>query len=599
MAQGLAVSDIVNVNISLAPIAAPTRNFGAGCIVGASDVIDVGERIRQYANMTGVAQDFSATDVEYKAAERHFGQTPQPSLVYIGRWARTATKATLRGGVLTSAESALPIFQAVTAGAFFLYIDSVPVTVDGLNWSAITNLNGAATLVQAELPVGSTFVWDGNIRRFRMQGPGTGAGRSLSYAKAPTAFGSFTFAGQPSPADTISINGTTVTFVASGATGNQVNIGTDLAATLAATQAFLNASADTNLDDLTYSVVGSVLYAVAKASGAGGNAITIAKSGTNITVSGATLTGGSGTDVSGILKLTQATASAPADGIDAESLTDGLAALANVSGDWYAAVLAEEGVGIAELLAAADFIEAQQKKRRLGLTSGDTRIIDPTITDDLASQLSDARYKRTFLQYSTKSGQAVASFFGRAATVNFQGSNTTITLMFKQEPGVTPETITESQAATLKAKHCNVFVNYDNATAIIQHGVNSDGSFFDEWHGLDWLENEIQTAIYNALYTFPKIPQTDEGMTTLQTIMEARLDQAVRNGLVAPGQWNAAGFGQLKTGDFLTKGYYIFAPPVSQQSQADREARKSVPFQIAVKLAGAVHQVDVLINVNR
>ena len=183
--------------------------------------------------------------------------------------------------------------------------------------------------------------------------------------------------------------------------------------------------------------------------------------------------------------------------------------------------------------------------------------------------------------------------------MNFQGSNTTITLMFKQEPGVTPETITQTQAAALKAKHANVFVNYDNDTAIIQHGVNSDGSFFDEWHGLDWLENDIQTALWNVLYTFPKVPQTDEGMTTLQTVMEARLAQAVRNGLVAPGQWNAAGFGQLKTGDFLPKGYYVFAPPVAQQSQADREARKSVPFQIAVKLAGAVHSVDVMINVNR
>ncbi|MBA4220165.1 MAG: exotoxin [Methylobacterium sp.] len=599
MAQGLAVSDVVNINVSLAPIAAPTRNFGAGMAVGASDVIDIGERIRQYANMAGVAQDFSSTDVEYLAAQRHFGQTPQPSLYYIGRWARTATKATLRGGVLTSAESALSVFTAVTAGAFFLYVDGVPMTIDGVNWSAITNLNGAATLVQAELPGGSTFVWDSNTRRFRLQGPGAGAGRTLSYARAPTAFGSYTFSGQPAPADAITINGTAVTFVASGAAGNQVNIGASLPETLASLVAFLNESADANLEDCTYSVTGSVLYVVSKVAGTPGNAITIAKTGTNIAVSGATLAGGSGTDISGILKLTVATASAPADGIDPESLTEALAALVDVSGDWYAAIIAEEGVGIAELLAAADFIEAQQKKRRMGVTSGDTRIIDPSITDDLASQLSEARYKRTFLQYSTKSGQAVASFFGRAATVNFQGSNTTITLMFKQEPGVTPETITQSQAAALKAKHANVFVNYDNATAIIQHGVNSDGSFFDEWHGLDWLENDLQTAIYNVLYTFPKVPQTDEGMTTLQTVMEARLDQAVRNGLVAPGQWNAAGFGQLRTGDILTKGYYVYCPPVAQQSQADREARKSPPFQIAVKLAGAVHSVDVLISVNR
>jgi len=70
-----------------------------------------------------------------------------------------------------------------------------------------------------------------------------------------------------------------------------------------------------------------------------------------------------------------------------------------------------------------------------------------------------------------------------------------MTLKFKQEPGVAPETLTETQAATLRGKHCNVFVNYDNDTAIIQEGVSFDGSFFDEVVGLDWLENDIQTAV--------------------------------------------------------------------------------------------------------
>jgi hypothetical protein len=35
------------------------------------------------------------------------------------------------------------------------------------------------------------------------------------------------------------------------------------------------------------------------------------------------------------------------------------------------------------------------------------------------------------------------------------------------------------------------------------------------------------------------------------------------------------------------------------QAQADREARKSPPIQIALKLAGAVHTVDIIVNVNR
>ncbi|MBX9874654.1 MAG: DUF3383 domain-containing protein [Beijerinckiaceae bacterium] len=600
MAAGLAVSNVVNVTIAISPVAAPNRNFGAGLVVGATDVIDVGQRIRQYTSLAGVAQDFATTDVEYKAAAKFFGQSPQPSLVYVGRWARTATKATLRGGVLTTAERIMSLFTAVSAGAMLIFVDGVPTAVSGVNLSAQTNLNGVASQVQAALPGGSSFVWDADNGRFVLKGPTIGANGTLTYAKAPTAFGSFTFAAQPANNDSITINGTAVTFVSAAPVENQVQIGANLAATLAATVAFLNASTNAGLSALTYYLVGSVIYAVFDTAGTGGNAITIAKTGANITASGATLAGGSGTDISGLLKLTSATAAAPANGIAAETLTAGMQALVNASGDWYAAMLAEEGVDDQSILDAATYVEAQGKKRIFGVTITDTRTIDPTITDDLATKLKTGNYRRTFGQYSTTSPQAIASLFARMATVNFQASNTAITLKFKQEPGVVAETLTETQAQALIDKHVNVFVNYDNETAILQEGVVFDGSFLDEVQGLDWLENDVQTAVYNLLYTsLTKIPQTDAGTHLIITTIEDRLSQSVANGLVAPGKWNAGGFGQLKQGDTLTKGFYVYAPPVATQSQADREARKSVPIQIAAKLAGAIHDVDVLINVNR
>ncbi|WP_038367844.1 DUF3383 domain-containing protein [Bosea sp. UNC402CLCol] len=602
MAQGLAVSDIVNINISLAPVAAPTRNFGAGIAVGATDVIDINQRIRGYSNLTGVAADFSTTDPEYLAAARHFGQTPQPSIYYIGRWARTATHATLNGGVLSSTEQLIANFTAITAGAFYFILDSIPRTVSGLNFSAQTNLNGVASVIQtavAALVAGSTVIWDAVNSRFVIKSGSTGATSTIGYLADPTAFGSIGFSGLPAVNDTVTVNGTAITFKASGATGNQINISASPAQMATDLAAFLNTSTDVNIALMNFLAVGTNVYVIADAPGTGGNAYTLAKSGTNITVSGATLSGGAGTSVAALLKGKAGQASAPANGIVAETLTQALQALVNASGDWYAAVIAEPNVDIPSCLAAAAFIEGQGKKRRIGFTTTDTTAVDSTISTDLGSQLKVAGYKRSFIQYSTSSPQAIASFFGRASTVNFQGSNTTITMMFKQEPGVVAETLTESQAATLKAKNVNVFVNYDNATAILQFGTNSDGSFFDEWHGLDWLENDLQTAVYNALYTFPKIPQTDEGMTTLQTIMEKRLIQARTNGLIAPGVWNAAGIGQLKTGDTLPTGYYVYAPPVASQAQANREARESVVFQIATKLAGAVHSVPVLISVNR
>jgi hypothetical protein len=193
----------------------------------------------------------------------------------------------------------------------------------------------------------------------------------------------------------------------------------------------------------------------------------------------------------------------------------------------------------------------------------------------------------------------VASFFGRGFTVDFQKNNTTITLMFKQEPGVEGEELEEDQAATLKDKRCNVFVAYVNDTVIIQHGVMSGPAYWDEIHGLDWLQNAVETACFNVLYTQPKVPQTDAGVNQLTNAIDQVLGQAVNNGLVAPGYWTGPSFGELKTGDYLKNGYYIYATPLALQSAADRAARLAPPIQVAVKLAGAIQFVDVAIDVVR
>ncbi|EJA5857930.1 DUF3383 family protein, partial [Salmonella enterica] len=253
-----------------------------------------------------------------------------------------------------------------------------------------------------------------------------------------------------------------------------------------------------------------------------------------------------------------------------------------------------------DITKVASFIEADAVSRVFGVTTQKTTVLDADRSDDIASKLKAAKYSRTLLQYSSTSPYAAASLFGRAFTVNFNGFNTTITLKFKQEPGVVAESLTVPQAKALKAKNCNVFVNYDNDTAIIQEGVMCNGDFFDERHGLDWLQNYVQTNQFNVLYTSQtKIPQTDPGITTLVADVEQSMSQAVDNALLAPGVWNGGDLGQLKKGDTLTKGYYVYAPPVAQQAQSDREARKSPPVQVAAKLAGAVHYSDIMIDVVR
>lgn len=285
-----------------------------------------------------------------------------------------------------------------------------------------------------------------------------------------------------------------------------------------------------------------------------------------------------------------------------ETLLEAVNALMDYN-SWYGLHLAVPEVDYpddADIIPISAAIEAATVSRIFAITTAEESILSSSDDTDLASKLKAAKYSRTFIQYSSTSRYAALSAFARAFTVDFNGSNTTITLKFKQEPGVTYETIGTSQANALEAKNCNVYVYYENDTAILEQGVMANGDFFDERHGLDWLQNTVQTADYNTLYTSTtKIPQTDAGTTTRIANIELVLDQAVNNGLFAPGKWTGGPIGQLNTGDTLTKGYYIYAPRVDDQLQADREARKGVPIQVAAKLAGAVHYGSVAITVVR
>ncbi|HDX9078510.1 TPA: DUF3383 domain-containing protein [Klebsiella oxytoca] len=381
MAQGLPVSNVVNVDVIMSPVAATGRNFGALLILGTSTVIPVTERIRQYSAIEDIGDDFGVDSPEYEAATIFFEQSPKPTLVYIGRWAKTLAEGEV-GAVET-------LLQAVNA--------------------------------------------------------------CLQYT------------------------------------------------------------------------------------------------------------------------------------------------------NWYGLAIADSADLVeADVISVAAAIEASSLSRILAVTTADVNVLVAGNTDNIGYKLKAAGYARTFWQYSSSSKYAAISAFGRAFTVNFTGSNTTITLKFKTEPGITYETLTTAQAAAIDAINGNVYVYYANDTAIIQQGVMANGDFFDERHGLDWLQNYVQTNLYNLLYTSTtKIPQTDAGVTRLMTNVEASLDQAVNNGLIAPGVWNGGPIGQIESGDTLTKGYYVYADAVANQAQSDREARKSPVIQAAIKLAGAIHYGDVQINVVR
>jgi hypothetical protein len=601
----LPVSRLVNVNVNLSPLPAAGRNFGKLLVVGDSDVISGLERIRDYSDAASVASDFGSTAPETLAAELYFGQNPKPTQFSVGRWIRQSTKALLEGALLSASQSAIFNFAQVTSGGFSVTIDGVVKALTGLNFSAQTNLNGVASVVTTALAGAGTCIWNGS--QFVISSATSGAGVK--------ACGTITFTANPvAGVDTITVNGIVISFVSAVTGPNQVLVGATDLITAANLNAFLVNSVSPNIKAATYSINGLVISIAAASVGLSGNSFTLAESGAYATLSHATLQGGlepssvsyatapvSGTDVSGLFGLTSALALPLVPGYDAETPPAAMVAMSAKSTAWYGSMFAASVMpSDSDNLAIAALIESDPVTRMFGVTIQNSNVLSSLVTNDLASELMAGGFEQSFCMYSSSNPYACASMFGRAFSVNFTQQNSTIDLMYKQMPGVVAEVLTTEQANILQAKRCNVFVQYNNSTSILQYGVMSSPAFFDEIHGLDWLQNAIQTECYNVLYTSTtKVPQTDAGNNQFVNAIGGVCDQGINNGLGAPGVWNGPSFGQLQQGQFLKTGYYIYAQSVALQSESDRAARKAPPIQVAFKLAGSNQTVDVLVNVNR
>ncbi len=296
-----------------------------------------------------------------------------------------------------------------------------------------------------------------------------------------------------------------------------------------------------------------------------------------------------GTDISSLLQMLQAEGT-KVDGIVAETITASLDAIQNVSDDWYGLVFTKE---VRDLIvintenaveAAADWAEARVKV--FVNTANDLDLLDSVTTTDIASVLKAKKLRRTMTTFSSFVDQyPSASIAGRAFTVNFNQANSTITLKFKQMPGITVEALTQNQKAVVDSKSANALIEV-GASDMFAESFMADGVFFDEVHGVDWLTNAIQTTVFGYLLTSTtKVPYTDKGVAALEQQLINTLDEAVRNGLIAPGE--------TIDGEFLGTGYKVTTVPVADVNQSDKDARFYQGLSFVILGAGAIHKVQI------
>lgn len=196
---------------------------------------------------------------------------------------------------------------------------------------------------------------------------------------------------------------------------------------------------------------------------------------------------------------------------------------------------------------------------------------------------------------------AIATYATIAQSVNYNGSDTALTMNLKTLTGLVGDSgLSDSYVLSANTNGVDIYGNTGGLSVVYS---NDNNGYTDDITANLWHKKATEIAGFNYLrQTNTKIPQTESGMAGLKNAYAQVCERAIRNGTVAPGTWNTAiPFGDPE--DFKRnieeKGYYIYSIPVAQQSQTDREARKAPLVQIALKRSGAFHFSEVLITVER
>lgn len=231
-------------------------------------------------------------------------------------------------------------------------------------------------------------------------------------------------------------------------------------------------------------------------------------------------------------------------------------------------------------------------------------IRDPAETDDIASLLTAAGFR-----FSATPCHATDAYVGNAlakhfAAVNYSADRSTITGELKKSPGVTAESLdgtaySAMQSDKKKAVFYTVVDNQgstDSGRWLNTLTHSAYGEFIDDVVNLAACINFLTTSLYNTLgKQVTKLAQTPVGQAVLIGSARATMQQFINNGYLGPRNYIDPDDGLEK----YTAGFEILTKPedILDLSEADRKARKSAPLRIRLFRAGAIHIVDVDLDV--
>lgn len=459
-----------------------------------------------------------------------------------------------RGASITTATVDIADFSSVEDGSFTIQVGSdTAVNVGSIDCSGATTLEGLATVIQsalngASVPVTVTADAENSLLTFTTSS--TGADMTLSMASGSTG---------------TDIYGTSYLNVAAGTT-----------------------AAGADAIGCTASIVDGELKFTSNSTGASSSVLFVQNT--------------TGTDLSGIEYL-DINSAVYVQGMGAytgrERLTDAIVrtqALVYFNG----CLVDHDFEDDTELLNASDYVQTQSKMLFVGkheLSCCDSG----SVFDRVRGRGNHHTRCIAYFGDTAKDARLVAAAYAsRGLCVDFGGSNTTLTMQLKELSGCEPDpNATETLVQKAKNVGADMYVSVDGVPCAFSNGANE---FFDNVYNDIWLKTALQVAGFNCLHTAgSKLPQTAAGLATLISAYVDVLNRGIKNGAFAPGTWTLpVTFGDpvMLKQSVASVGYYVYATPITEQDQAERDERKAPFIQMAVKRAGAIHSSNILVYIN-
>ena len=287
-----------------------------------------------------------------------------------------------------------------------------------------------------------------------------------------------------------------------------------------------------------------------------------------------------------------------AQGQAAETIEDAMDAISGLDDGWYFVTL-DSGIRLgSDLLALSRWVQA--KTHMLALDVVDEGVLTPNESTSLAAQLSALEQQRTFLVWSRTRDNKALSLAGRLSSVNFDGEGTLITPKFKSLPMTVSDIVTTAQKKELDRKWVGYYTRF-GPDAIFAEGWTQAGDWIDVRYWLDWITKAMQSEVYTLLRRHPtRVPQTAEGLASIEAAIERVCEAGRRNGGIAPGRVSETVANNIRLASnnpafdgFLPTGYLVVIGSIADQLQIDRAARRSPTIRVWLKGSGAMHHVTI------